>query len=191
MKIFILSLFFIIISFTSVKAQDLDDVFNDDGISNIKSSVTISASDLIEGYINIGYNRYLFVSGEIGVAFGIYAFNGQPMYLEYGESPKNSDIHFESGYIFRFRLRHYLGDYEGFFLQFGFSYRMKKNNNIEYKIINLSLVQMGYRYQLAPKMGISIYSGFGAYFKNQPFYGTGFDHIGVFIPLYMEFSYDF
>ncbi len=190
MKIFLLSLFFII-SFTSVKAQDLDEVFNDDGISNIKSSVNISASDLIEGYINIGYNRHFYVSDEVGVAFGIYAFNGQPMYLEYGEGPNISGLHFESGYIFRFRLRRYFGDYEGFFWQFGFNYRMKKINNIEYKTLSVSLVHIGYRYQLAPKMGVSAYSGFGAYFKNQPSYGLGLDYLGVFIPLYMEFSYDF
>ena len=75
MKITAIFLLFTFSILGNLIAQDLDDVFDDGGLSSVRNNINFSASDIVEGFFTVGYDRYVGQSSSVGIAFGLYLFS--------------------------------------------------------------------------------------------------------------------
>ncbi len=181
----------------NITAQNLDEVFDDGGLSTVKNNVTFNASDFVEGYLSFGYNRYLGSRTAIGISLGMYIFDGQPLKLPNEFNYDFYDLkNFDSGFMFQFKLRRYWDDHEGFFWQYGYLYRKKVMNNTDFTLSSLPEVKFGYRFNLYQHIFLSASAGFGFAFygiKSSAIRSSVWNvsEVEWYIPLNVELAYDF
>lgn len=174
MKITVLS-FFLFIFVLGVNAQNLDDVFDDGGLSNVNGSLSTNITQLIEGDINIGYNKFLNdKSYSIGLAAGYRAFNGYS--LSYGAT--NNFV--EGGYYLEFNFYNYDYLFKDFYI--GEIVRYNRNHTSTEKYNNIELViNVGYRYYLTSRLSVAADIGISY---------TILDYGGITIPARITFGID-
>jgi hypothetical protein len=196
MKYFLsISLFFLFS--LNLTAQNLDEVFDDGGLSTVKNNVTFNASDLVEGFISFGYNRYLGQRFSIGLSVGIYAYQGFPLHLPNDHSFKYYKIdNFDRGFMFHLKFRRYWSDHEGFFWQYGILYRKKVLNNTDYTFTSLPEIKLGYRFNIYQHLYLSASAGWGFGFygiKSSAYRSSVWNVSDVewYMPLNIEVAYDF
>jgi len=145
--------------------QDLDKVFDDGGISNIKNSVFISASDLVEGFFTVGYTRYVGESSSLGLAFGLYLYSGPAMHwsITSDDSFYNSlnEIDYDKGFMFHFIYRSYFADHDGFFWQYGLMYKSRKISTVSYNFLAVPELKFGYSLSVLKNIKLSANGGLG------------------------------
>jgi len=198
MKKLILSI--LLILSISVQSQDLDDVFDDGGYSNIKNNVTLSVSDLIEGFINVGYNRNVGDNSTLGFTIGFYLFSGQPLHLNIGEEQsyftKLEKFTYDKGFMFRFQYRFFFIDYDGLYMQYGFLYNSRKTAASTYTFIGAPELKMGYTWRFLNQFHLNVSGGFGFgfHFVNKPQVNISIldlDNLSIYLPLNLEIGYEF
>jgi hypothetical protein len=195
MKYFLsISLFFLFS--LNLTSQDLDEVFDDGGLSNMKNNVYFSANDLVEGFISFGYTRYIGSRTAIGLSLGVYIIDGYSLHLP---NNNNSIFHeggFDSGFRFHFKLRRYLYDYDGFYWQYGYLFQKNVLLNTDFTLSSVPEMKFGYRWNFFQRLSLSASVGFGFGFysiKSSALKSSiwNVSNIEWYIPLNVEFAYDF
>jgi len=193
----LLSIILISLISLNITAQGLDEVFDDGGLSTVKNNVTFNASDLVEGFLSIGYNRYIGRRASIGVSLGVYVFQGFPLHLpnEYNYNYYSINS-FDRGFMFHFKFRRYWDDHEGFYWQYGFLYRKKVLDNTDFTLTSLPEMKLGYRFSIYQHIYLSASVGFGFGFygvKSSAYRSSVWNVSDVewYIPLNIEAAYDF
>ena len=124
---------FSIFLFSTLQAQDdLDDAFDDGGLSDIKNSVAINVSDLVEGSLSIRYERLIGNSHTLYVEGGLVLYDALiPLkaaivtnFKDYYNVP--SDMH--SGFLFGLGYRSYFADQWGFYSSYEIYFRKRKGD---------------------------------------------------------------
>jgi len=195
-----LNLIIILISvFTSfnLAGQNLDEVFDDGGLSTVKNNVNFSVSDMIEGFFTLGYQRYIGERSSIGLDVGVFLFTGPKMHYPYGfSSYYDFPDSFEKGYLLHFRYRHYRADHDGLFWQYGVLFHTRSVNNKDYTFLSLPEIKLGYRFKLYELFyisasiggGVAFYTTKNSYDGYNAFYAS--DAV-LYFPLNIDIAYDF
>jgi hypothetical protein len=198
-SILITLLIFISISLQA-QEQSLDKVFDDGGLSNIKNNVSISASDLVEGFFTVGYNRYIGERSALGLSFGLYLFSGPALHWNFGANKpyysQLDDITYARGYLFRFSYRVYISDHDGLFMQYGFMYKSRGLDNADYKFLAIPEFKYGYSWTLLDRFCMSATAGLGFGFHVLKETSTNLsifdiEDMSVYIPINIELAYEF
>ena len=191
-------LLLILLAFSlSSQAQELDDVFDDGGLSNIKNNVYFSISDISEGYLNIGYARYLGEHTSVGFTFGYHLFDGYGLNYLAGDAPYNlgKDVDWDSGYLLRLSVRFSQMHGEGFYTQGGILFHKRTNEVAMYKFFSFPEYKIGYQLSLSNRLyasaSIGIGIGVGVFGKKDGNYSVfDFQDLGFYIPINIDLCYD-
>jgi len=182
----------------SIQSQNLEKVFDDGGLSTIKNNVHFSVSDMIEGYLNIGYDRYIGQHSSIGVTVGVYLFNGQGLYYFFGDNTQGlGTIHdFDKGYLIRFQFRSFLFRNDGFFWQYGIMFRQLQNTTHKYSFLSIPEAKFGYQYEITNRITATASVGFGLGLGSLQKVGSqtsdwGIGDSGFYMPLNIDIHYNF
>ncbi|MCK5857536.1 MAG: hypothetical protein KAG64_08600 [Bacteroidales bacterium] len=192
-----ITLFFLFITLSS-SAQELDEVFNDGNLSTVKNNIHFSLSDMTEGYINIGYDRYLGDHSSIGATVGLYLFNGPNLYYfggNYRNRRPEDKLNFDSGFMFHLRARFFRFRSEGFFYQIGFMIRQTKLLNNTYSFLSVPETKFGYQISITDRIGATASVGIGLGIAEIKQSGSkssiwNISDAGIFFPLNIEVHYN-
>lgn len=193
-------LFFLGLLFTtySISAQGLDEVFDDGGLSEVKNNINFSVSDFVEGFLTIGYERYVGRSSSVGIGFGVFLFNGMNMHANFGFDQYYTypSINYEGGFMVQFRYRRYLNDHSGLFWQYGIYYNSRYIKNIDYTLLSVPETKIGYRWSFLDRLNVAASVGFGFGFhgvKNNASRSSilNVKSVSWYIPLNVDLAYDF
>ena len=191
---------FVILFSISLQAQDLDEVFDDGGLSKIKNNVNFSISDLIGGNLGIGYDRYLGKHTSLGVNVGIFLYNGPNLFLFYGDmyQAPSMNTEFDKGFIFHFRFRRFNFQSDGLYWQYGFTIQSKSNQDSKFDFVSFPDFKFGYNYPLTERLILSASVGIGlasagiSNINTKPGFNIYlFDGGGIYLPFDLELHYDF
>jgi hypothetical protein len=154
----------IILNAAILPAQDLDEIFDDGGLSNIQNSVSISLSNLVEGVFSLRYERYLKENTSFALEGGMVLYNGLfPMKAVLGSDLKNYYTvpdSMNSGFYIASELRFYAADQWGYFTAIDMSFRRRKGDfygDYEY----MMGWKFGYRYLFPKKIFLEASLGLG------------------------------
>jgi hypothetical protein len=197
----ILTILLISISISlQAQEQSLDKVFDDGGLSNIKNNVSISASDLVEGFFTVSYNRYLGERSSLGLAFGLYLFSGPALHWNVGLNKSYysqlDEIDYDRGYMFRFSYRMYTADHYGLFWQYDLMYKSRGIDNANYKFLVIPEIKYGYSWSFLDRFRLSASAGFGFGFHVIKETSTNlsifdFEDMSIYFPINIEMAYEF
>ena len=167
---------FLFLFVLGVNAQNLDDVFDDGGLSEVQGFFRTNLSKFIEGDINIGYNKYFTDKNiSVGLAVGYKVFNGYNM--AFGGNAADAD----GGYFFEFNYYTYDYLFEGFYLGGVFRYNKYKTSTSDCNGIDLGVIY-GYRYYFADRFSVA--ADIGVSFSLM-------DYVGISIPFNIYVGMDF
>ena len=190
----------LILTLTSfnLAGQDLDEVFDDGGLSEVKHNVHFSISDFSEGYLNIGYARYFGDQMFVGITLGYHAFDGYGLYMFGGDAPYNlgKDSDWDNGYLIRISARGFASRGEGLYAQLGFTFHKRTNETKKYLFFNFIEYKVGYQLVLSDQLIVSasvgIGFGVGLYGEKDKHYSlSDFQDRVAYIPFNAEIYYVF
>lgn len=192
----------------TVKSQDLDDVFDDGGISRIKNNVGISATDLMEGFLTINYERYIGEKIALGVRGGFVLFEGVPTYLHF--CPFCDNAYYEStgdkfnkGFLMGITYKGYFVDHTAWFVSYDALFFRRNSISERENFFSFSFT-FGYKWDIQDRISIIPSTGFGLGFSNlyptndpalnkeeTSFFFGDFTNFGFYIPFNLNVAYDF
>jgi len=174
MKNIVLSVIFLLFVLIG-NAQNLDEVFDDGGLSEVNGFFSTNITKVIEGNINIGYNKYLVNNKySVGLAAGYKVFNGYDLF--YG----NDNIDVDGGYYLELNFYMYDYLYEGFYMGEVIRYNRAHTATKTYNNVEL-VINLGYRYYLTNRFSIAADIGLSYIFM---------DYGGMHIPLRINLGMD-
>jgi hypothetical protein len=190
---------FTVFTFFSISlfAQDLDEVFDDGGLSNIKNGIGISISKLVEGAVCIHYERYLKPNMSLVFNVGPILFDGLPMNLAIVAYDKTHyyqpDKTLNYGFIFDLQYRGYVSESDGWLAAYEIGYRYQDLTDETNSRYHLTYT-FGYKYRIQHfAISSSLGLGFMVYgYKNKKdvFPSTSFSG-GLYFPLNIDITYEF
>ncbi len=196
MKIFFAFTIFTLFS-VGLIAQDLDDVFDDGGLSNINNGIGINISKLVEGALCIHYERYLKPNMSLVLNVGPILFDGLPVnfaLVSYDNThyyqPANS---LNYGFMFDLQYRGYVAESEGWLAAYEIGYRFQDRTDETNSRYHLTYT-FGYKYRIQHfAISSSLGLGFMVYGykdKKEVFPSTDYSG-GLYLPLNIDITYEF
>jgi hypothetical protein len=203
-------IFFVLIVLNAaiLPAQDLDEVFDDNGLSNIDNAVSVSLSNLVEGVLSLRFEHCLRSNLSFALEGGLVLYNGLiPMKGVLGSNIKNyytvpDSMH--AGYFIGSELRLYAADQWGYFTGMDISFRRRKGDFFgDYEF--MMGWKFGYKYLFPRKLFIEASLGLGIYAYGHrsieaydpfspiphPSWKPEFVTIGLAVPIKVSLGYAF
>ncbi|RLD67771.1 MAG: hypothetical protein DRI84_01520 [Bacteroidetes bacterium] len=193
----------------NVYAQDLDDVFDDGGMSNIKNNVGINATDLVEGFLTIQYERYLGPHYAINLRGGPLVYDGIPMHLMLlfdNSGYVSYDDKFTNGFLMGLNIRVYMADHTGWFTSYDFMFTRRNSISERENTFTFAYI-IGFKWNVYNRFSIIPSTGVGLGFQqlyplydppntyltddDRSFMYGEFTNFGFYFPIHINVAYDF